>query len=95
MAMLRVQMVMGVGMPSSISVSMFVFVECDLKGAPEHIGDTAQRFQTGNVRAALQSRYHRFRHPEPFCELRLGFFRFRSQGQEPLCAMRSYSFGIV
>jgi hypothetical protein len=57
--------VVAVGMHVSCAVSMYVFVlvEDDFEVPAEHVGDTAECFQAGDMVAAFQTRNHRLCHP--------------------------------
>ncbi len=65
--MLVLGVVVAVPMPmsSTVGVHVFVLVEDDLKMASERLGNTAERFQAGDMVASLQARDHRFGHSQP------------------------------
>jgi hypothetical protein len=53
--MIRIIVAVGVRVAGSVRVNVFVFVEDDLKAAPEGIGDAAQRGEAWDVIAPLQA----------------------------------------
>jgi hypothetical protein len=58
-------------MSGSVGMHMLVLVEDDFKVSSEGVGDTAERFQAGDMIAALQTRDHRLGHPQPRRQLLL------------------------
>jgi hypothetical protein len=60
---LGVVMAMMMYVPGAVSMPVFVLVEDDFEMPAERVGDTAERFQAGDMIAAFQTRNHRLGHP--------------------------------
>jgi hypothetical protein len=56
---LGVVMAVGMHVPCAVSMYVFVLVEDDFEVPAERVGDTAERFQAGDMIAAFQTRNHR------------------------------------
>ena len=89
--------VVAVGMQVSCAVSMYVFVlvEDDFEVPAERVGDTAERFQAGDMIAAFQTRNHRLGHPEPSRQLLLRLAGNSAQLQQLSRALRGKRGAVI
>jgi len=75
--------------PCAVRVYVFVFMEVDFEVPAERVGDTAERFQAGDMIAAFQTRNHRLSHSKPSRQLLLRLTGMVTQLQQLLRALRS------
>jgi hypothetical protein len=89
---LEVVVAMGMYVPCAVSMYVLVLVEDDFEVPVERVGDTAERFEAGDMIAALQTRNHRLGHSEPSRQLLLrlaGMSPQLQQSPRALCGKRS------
>jgi hypothetical protein len=95
MLALGVVMAMGMHVPCAVSVYVFVLVEDDFEVPAERVGDTAERFQAGDMIAAFQTRNHRLSHSKPSRQLLLRLTGMGTQLQQLLRALRGKRGAVV
>jgi len=81
--------------PCAVSMYVFVLVEDDFEVPAERVGDTAERFQAGDMIAAFQTRNHRLGHSEPSRQLLLRLAGMSTQLQELPRALRGKRGAVV
>ena len=87
MLVLGVVMAMGMHVPCAVSMYVLVLVENDFEVPAERVGDTAERFQAGDMIAAFQTRNHRLGHSKPSRQLLLRLTGMGTQLQQFLRAL--------
>jgi hypothetical protein len=92
MLVLGIVMAMGMHVPCAVSVYVFVLVEDDFEVSAERVGDTAERFQAGDMIAAFQTRNHRLSHSKPSRQLLL---RLTGMSTQLLRALRGKRGAVV
>jgi hypothetical protein len=88
-------MMVGMRMTGSIGVTMLVFVKRDFEFPIERVRYPAQRFETGNMCAALQPTNRGLGHAKPFGGLRLGFACILAKSQQYPRTLCRDGIGIV
>ena len=92
---LGVMVAVGMHMPGAVGMPVFVLVEDDLEVPAEGVGDAAERFQAGDMIAALQTRDHRLGHPQPRRQLLLRLAGMGTQLQQLPRALRGKRCAVV
>lgn len=92
---LGIVMAVGMHVPGAVGMHVFVLMEDDLELPSEGVGDSAERFQAGDVIAALEARDHRLRHFQPHCQLFLRLAGIGAQFKELARALRGKPGAVV
>jgi hypothetical protein len=93
--MFGVEMSMGMHVPGTVGMDVFVLVEDDFEVPAECIGDTAECFQAGDMVAAFQTRNHRLGHAELNRQLLLRLAGMSAQLQQLGSALCGQSGAVV